>query len=251
MVWTGIIATFTIFVMAFFPSLKQMGEGMEMMMKNFPDSMKEAMGMTDSAWSSVLGFYSTYYSLHIMVLSGIFAMSTASGMLAKEEKEHTAEFLYTRPLKRSKIYTSKGLSLLTMVVITLVVQTSLGAIGVVVFGEGEANWMNFTKMHVNGAALVLFFACLGYFLATVIKPKTNFMGVAVGAVFGGYLVNALSKTSSSTEWVGYFSPFKYIDFTAGEPGYDFSWAGIAGLIGIGIILVFTGARFFNNRDFGT
>jgi ABC-type transport system involved in multi-copper enzyme maturation permease subunit len=106
-------------------------------------------------------------------------------------------------------------------------------------------------MHTNGAALVLFFACLGFFLPTVLKPKTNFMGISVGIVFGGYLLSALSKISSSTEWIGYFSPFNYISFSAGEAGYDFSWAGIAGLIGIGTLFLAVGSRLFDKKDFQT
>lgn len=250
-VWTSIIAAFTIFVMTFFPAMKDMGTGMEMMMDSLPDAMKDAMGMTDSSWTSPLGFYSTYYSLHIMVLAGIFAMSTASNLLVKEEKEHTAEFLYTRPLKRSNIYFTKAITALTIVLILIVVQTVLGALGIVAFAGEQINWTDFAIMQINGAALVLFFACLGFFLPTLIKPKNNFMGISVGAVFGGYMINALSKTSKSTEWVGYISPFNHVDFAVTEPGFGISWLGICILIPLGLILVLFGDRLFNKKDFNT
>lgn len=250
-VWAAIVGAFTVFVMTFFPAMEDMGEGMEMMMDNFPDAMKDAMGMTDASWTSPLGFYSTYYSLHIMVLTGIFAMSMSSNMLAKEEKERTAEFLYTRPIKRRQIYLTKGLAALTLIFAILIIQTLLGVIAVSAFGGEQIEWMNFMRMQVNGAGLVLFFGCLGFFLATFIKAKINFMGIAVGAVFGGYLINALSKTSESTKWIGYISPFNHVDFAVTELNFEFSWIGISILLGLGLLLVVYGITLFNRKDFNT
>jgi beta-exotoxin I transport system permease protein len=250
-IWTSIIALFTIMVMSFFPSMQEMGEGLEVMMKSIPDEMKSAMGMSEASWNSIVGYYSTYYNLHIMVLSGIFAMSIASSSLAKEEKEHTSEFLYTRPLTRTNIYFSKGSSILSMVLLTIIIQVLFGLIGVLSFSSAAPNWNDFIVMHVNGAALVLFFACLGFFLPTLLKGKTNFMGISVGVVFGGYLINALSKISSSTEWIGYFSPFNYVNFSAGQADFTYSWAGISGLLILGSILIIIGAKVFNRKDFRT
>ena len=250
-IWSAIIAFFTLIVMSFYPSMKEMGEGMELMMKSVPEGMRDAMGMSDSAWNSILGYYSTYYNLHIMVLIGIFGMSLASNSLAKEEKEHTSEFIYTRPLSRSNVYWTKFLSVIVMVLLTLVAQTILAGLGIIGFSEESLEMDKFLALHANGAGLTLFFTSIGFFLPTVFKKKINYMGIAVGTVFGGYLINALSKVGDSSEWIGYISPFYYVDFAVTDSDFTVSWMGIAGLLILSLGLVLFGAGRFNRKDFDT
>jgi len=46
------------------------------------------------------------------------------------------------------------------------------------------------------------------------SPKLNYMGPVVGLIFGSYFLNAISMTTEKINWLGYFSPYYYLDLTS-------------------------------------
>jgi len=85
-------------------------------------------------------------------------------------------------------------------------------------------------------------------LSMFLNPKTNFMGIVFGVIFGSYFLDAMSKATESTEWLGYFSAFHYVDFNLGNPDYSISIWGIVGLLVIGLLSVYYAFLRYNRRD---
>jgi ABC-2 type transport system permease protein len=106
-IWTAIVLGFTMMVLAIYPYMAEMGEGLNVIMEKIPPELGKALGMDADTWSSILGFYSTYYGVYIIVLLSIFTGSTAASILAKEERNQTSEFLMTRPISRTSNFLSK------------------------------------------------------------------------------------------------------------------------------------------------
>lgn len=60
------------------------------------------------------------------------------------------------------------------------------------------------------------------------------MGLVFGIIFGSYFLNAMSKATEATEWMGYISPFYYVDFNVGDPDYSVNLLGVMVLIFLGV-----------------
>ena len=206
------------------------------------------MGMDEQTWGSILGFYSTYFGIYIVLLTGIYAMSTGATILSKEEKEKTAEFLLTRPLSRQSIFTTKMVSLYTLTLAIIVLQAIVAAISFSVAAETAVDWGNFVTMHIHGAVLILFFTALGVLLSLFLNTKTNFMGLVFGIIFGSYFLNAISKATEETEWMGYMSPFNYVDFNVGDPNYSLNSWSIVVLLVLAMSFILWAASRYKNRD---
>ncbi len=84
LIWTAIIIGFTLMVLAIFPSMQEMGKEMESLMSSLPPEIMKAMGMDANTWSNILGFYSTYFGIYIVVLMSIYTTSKATGIVSKE-----------------------------------------------------------------------------------------------------------------------------------------------------------------------
>ena len=212
-IWTAIVVVFTALILSIFPSFSAMGEEMAKLMSSLPEEYAKALGMDEETWSSIIGYYGTYYGIYIILLIGIFTASTGATIIGKEERDGTAEFLLTRPISRGSIVWTKLMALGMLFIIIYGIQTLSAVIGLLIFGE-DVNWPVFTTMHVHGFFLVGFFTASGVLMSSFLSPKLNYMGPIVGLIFGGYFLNAISMAVEKVSWLGYFSPYHYLNLTA-------------------------------------
>lgn len=247
LIWTAIIIGFTLMVLAIFPSMQEMGKEMESLMSSLPPEIMKAMGMDANTWSNILGFYSTYFGIYIVVLMSIYTTSTGTGIISKEEKDRTSEFLLTKPLSRNSIFKSKLFALGALTMSVFLLQSIFAFILVTIFGE-DVNYSKLTVMQVNGFFLILLFTSLGVLISMNVKPKKNFMGIVVGLTFGSYFVNALSKSTDAISWLGYFSPFHYMDFNVTDSNYSVNWISACVLVIISALTLFISMRQYNQKD---
>lgn len=248
-IWTAIVIGFTLMVVSIYPYMAELGEGLTVMMEKIPPEMAKALGMDTDTWSNILGFYSTYYGVYIIVLISIFAGSTATNILSKEEQHHTAEFLMTRPMSRSTIFWTKISSLFTLCFAIYLIQSVLAIIGITIFSINPIDWSIFIRLHLAGLFLMIFFTSISLLISMYVSPKKNLMGLVVGLTFGTYLINALGKSTEKTEWLSYFSPFNYFNLTIGQPEESFRIISAIILLTFSAITIFMAYQKFNKKDF--
>lgn len=247
-IWAVVVAFFTVFIMSFFPNLSDMGPAMEEMMKGFPPAMRNAFGMDPAAFGSFMPYYSIYYGIHIMVLSGIFTITLAADILSKEEREGTADFLLTRPLWRHEVVASKMAAFGVYFVLFFVWQIGLSVLGTSIFVDESFSRQQFVIIHVYGVLLNTCFAGLGFIISLLPKRSRSITGLVIAIVVGGFIVNALSRISPDTEWLGWISPFKWADFEVMQAGYGLTFWRVLLLLGVGIGGLVATFWVFRRRD---
>ena len=247
-IWSAIVLGFTILVMSIFPYMKDMGDQMAVLMSKMPEGMSKAMGIDEQTFNSILGMYNTYYGIYIIVFLSIYTSSTGATIISKEEKNKTAEFLLTKPISRKNIFTTKLLVLFTLTFIAYVVQTLTALIFVNAFGEDDVKWSVFITMHTHGLILILFFTCIGLFLSMLVKPKKNFMGMTVGIVFGSYFLNTIARAADTVNWIGYISPFRYLDFSVSDPNYSINFPIVGIILFVCTLLLIVSYKLYERKD---
>ena len=246
--WSLIVVAFTLMILAIFPSMEGMGGEMTKMMEKLPAELGKALGVDAETWSSIIGFYSTYYGIYIILLVGIFTTSTGAAIISKEEKEGTSEFLMTKPISRKTIFLTKMMSLFTLILIIFIIQTTSAIIGFAAFGGENVDWSAFSIMLLHGLVLIIFFTTTGVLLSMFFRPKKNFMGMVVGIIFGCYFIDAMSKSASSVEWLGYISPFHYLNFSSTNPGYSINYLGAIVLFALGFVILLFAFKAYSKKD---
>ena len=250
-IWSAIVMGFTILVMSIFPYMRNMGDDMAIMMNKLPEGMTKAMGINGQTFNTILGMYNTYYGIYIIVFLSIYTSSTGATIITKEEKNKTAEFLLTKPISRKSIFSTKLSVLFTLVFIAYLVQTITAIIFVNAFGEDHVMWSVFITMHTHGLILILFFTCVSLFLSMVVKPKKNFMGITVGIVFGSYFLNTIARAADTVNWIGYISPFHYLDFSVSDPNYSINFPIVAIMLFVSILLLIVSYKVYKSKDIST
>ena len=200
--WSIAITGIMFLYMILFPSIEEMGQ---MKMDAMPEELLQLFGMEDNA---VFQDFTTYYSMIfglILVAVAIFAATYAAGLIHKEEKFKSIEFLSTLAVSRQEIYISKFLTytIAVTIVLAMAVMTTI-VCGFINGGE------TFQVLDILASAKItsftaLFFGAVGLFLAAISsKLGTSASMVVLVSYLVGYLGQLLGEDG---EILTYFSPF--------------------------------------------
>lgn len=206
-IWTAAIGFLLAVCVFLFPEMKgEMNEVSEMF--SSMGGFTEAFGMDQVDFGTLPGFYAVECG-NILGLGGaFFAALCGISALAKEEKEHTAEFLLTHPVGRMRILTEKLLAVLAELillngVIFLLAIASIGAI------KEPIPWKAVLLLHLAYFLLQVEVAAICFGISAFIRRGSLGVGLGIAAVF--YFLNIIANISRNAEFLKYITPFGYAE----------------------------------------
>jgi len=250
--WSISISVLIVMELAFYHIF--MKEDMVRMMATFFENpfmknMMTAFGTSLDVLTNVLGYYATRNAIYIMLLGAFFSIMLAGKILAREEHEKTAEFLLAKPVTRLEIAWGKLTAFLTYLLLLSVMILLAGSIGLEIFkGESVYRLSAFFIHSFYFFLLMLTFGAIGLFLSLLIKRGRPITNISIGIVFGGYLVDVLSKTTQSASKFGYISPFKFVDSGVLRPDYGLEWWRVLYFLGISLVLITLTFVIYKKKD---
>ena len=246
--WTPILVFICILLTALYPQVA--GDFKALInAKMVSENMQDFFGMRMDLWTNVLNYFSTYYGFHVIILSSIFSMVVGCTIIAKEEGDGTADFLLTRPLTRNQIVLSKICAYLTLLIALHIILSALILIMFsLVQNKNGYNMKSFWVMESYGFLLNLFFGFMGMFLSVLIKRGKSFVGPGVGIVLGSFIFEAISRIDASVRWLGYISPFYFVDFKVYKTDYGFTWWMVLFLIGSSAAFIYATFTVYRRKD---
>jgi len=205
LIWTAVIS-FMIGVCVFiYPEMK--GE-MESVSQVFGDmgSFSAAFGMDQINFGTLLGYYSIECGNVLGLGGAFFAALCGAGILAKEEKDHTAEFLLTHPIGRVKIITQKLIAVLSQVIVLNVIVFVVVVFSMLVIGE-KIPWNEMILLHVSYLLMQLELAGICFGISAFLRRGS--LGIGLGVAVTMYFLNLISNITESAEFLKYITPFAY------------------------------------------
>ena len=127
-------------------------------------------------------------------------------MLSKEEDGHTSEFLFTLPVSRGKVITSKLIAVITNVIIFNVISVGAYTLGIVILGE-DIDFDRFFLYH--GMQLLMHLEIAGICFGLSAFMKKNKLGLGLGIVMIFYAYDLMSRVIPDLSDYKILSPFSY------------------------------------------
>ncbi len=208
-IWTAVIS-FMIGVCVFiYPEMK--GE-MESISDVFADmgSFSAAFGMDQINFGTLLGYYAIECGNVLGLGGAFFAAICGAGILAKEEKERTAEFLLTHPVSRRKVITQKLISVMLQIVVLNVIVFAVVTAGMVAIGE-TIPWEEMLLLHAAFLLLQIELAGICFGISAFLRRGS--VGVGLGVAVTMYFLNLIANITESAEFLKYITPFGYANGT--------------------------------------
>ncbi len=206
-VWTASIGFLLAVCVFMFPEMKSEMEGVSDIFSSM-GSFTAAFGMDRLDFGSFLGFYSVECG-NILGLGGaFFAALTAISILAKEEKERTAEFLLAHPVSRVRIISEKLWAVLLQIIFMNVLIFGVAVLSVILIGE-EIPWKELGMIHLSLFLLQVELACICFGISAFLRRGG--LGIGLGLATVMYFLNLLANISKKAEFLKYITPFGYTE----------------------------------------
>lgn len=231
LIWTGTIVFMIVICMFLYPEMKnQMSEINDMFASM--GGFTAAFGMDKVSFGEVMGFYAIEGGNMLGIGGGFFAAYLGISILAKEEKERTAEFLLTHPVSRSSVLAQKLLAVIVQIIVMNVLVTGVAAGSFGAIGE-ELAVKEFLLLHGAFLVMQLEIACICFAISAFLKRGGIGIGLGLAAVL--YFLNIICNISEKAEVLRYVTPFAYAEASdiVAEAGID----GMLMLLGVTYSLV--------------
>jgi ABC-2 type transport system permease protein len=175
-----------------------------------PREMLEAFGMAEANLTTVSGYLSVAV-IFINLALGTYAITLGNGIIAKEERDKTAGFLITLPVKRNQILSGKlAAAAISCLILLAVVAASIVLI-VTPYEVEECFYRYMLLVLISTYIIMLLFLSIGMFLAASIRRHKISSGIGFGLIFTLYLASIIAPFSDSTRFLEHLTPFMFFE----------------------------------------
>lgn len=186
---------------------------MDQLINSMPQGMLEALGMGNIILSSLSGFISAI-GLYLYLLLGIHGVLLGSSIISKEERDRTAEYLFTLPISRKRVIGSKLVSaiinilILNIITLTTIILTSMQY-------EKDQGFYKFIFLLIITIFIVqLIFLSIGMLIASINKKYKKSANISMTILMITFLISSLINMVDTLDFLKYITPFKYFDATS-------------------------------------
>lgn len=207
MIWTISIGFFVAICVFMYPEMENEMEGVNDMFSSM-GAFTAAFGMDRLNFGTLIGFYAVECGNILGIGGAFFAALIGISVLAKEEKERTAEFLLTHPVSRIRIITEKLTAIMLQIVIMNIVIFILSLISVAIIGE-DIPWKELSLLHLSYLLIQIELAGICFGISAFLK--TGGLGIGLGIATVMYFLNIVANISEDAQFLKYITPFGYAE----------------------------------------
>ena len=235
LIWTASIGFLLATCIFLFPEMKGQMEGVNDIFASM-GSFTEAFGMDRLNFGTLVGFYAVECG-NVLGLGGAFyAALCAAGILSKEEKDKTAEFLLTHPVSRKRIITEKLIAVLFQITAMNMIIYAISVGSIIAVGE-EIPWKEISLLHLAYYLLQIELAGICFGISAFLRKGS--IGVGLGIAVMMYFLNLVANIAELAQFLKYITPFGYCEGAdiVSSGSLDSTFVFIGAVIGIGGIMI--------------
>lgn len=208
------------------------GGTMSEVFDKMPYSMRAMLGIGSFDVTTMSGFFAFLFP-YIELTAAIHAVLLGSGIIAKEERDKTTEFLMVKPVSRTTIVTSKFLAALVNIVIVNVVSLFSCIVMVAAYNKGKDISSEVVLFLLSMFIVQLIFLSLGALLSAFIRNVRASGSLATGILLGSFVISKITDLTDRVNALNVLSPFKYFSYQNIVNGNGLSF----GIVILSILLV--------------
>ncbi|WNS42879.1 ABC transporter permease subunit [Paenibacillus sp. MMS20-IR301] len=177
-----------------------------------PASLKALLGIGSLDVTVMSGFFALLF-LYIELTAGIHAVLLGSSIIAKEERDKTAEFLMAKPVSRRAVITAKLLAALVNVIVLNLVTLLSSLVMVSAYNKGKDVTAEIVWFLLSMLVVQLIFLALGALLAACLRNPKAPGGIAAAILVGSFVISKITDLAEQLSVLNVLVPFKYFSYT--------------------------------------
>ncbi|MFX3623236.1 MAG: ABC transporter permease subunit [Ectobacillus sp.] len=193
-----------------YESISGSGQSLNEIMQQMPKSLQAIMGTGSLDLSKAVDYYGVLF-LYLVLMGSIHALMLGANIIAKEERDKTAEFLMVKPISRTGIVTAK-LAAAAVHVILFNIMTFITSISAVAYyNKGTVPTGDIIILMVGMFILQLIFLFLGTGIAAASKHPKSAAALGTAILLLTFILSIMIDLNSKLEDLKYLTPFKYYE----------------------------------------
>lgn len=243
-VWTAAISFILGICILIYPEMSAQMEDVGGMFAEM-GSFSAAFGMDRINFGEFIGFFGVECGNVLGLGGAFFAALLGISALAKEEGEHTAEFLLAHPVSRREVIAGKLCGVIAQIVILNAVAIGVTVLSALAIGEKMPGK---TLALLFGAyfAMQLETATVTFGISAFLSRGNMGMGIGLAAVF--YFMNIIANLIQETKFLKYITPFGYAEGADIISDQDVNVRYLAVGIFFAAVGIFAAFRKFGRKD---
>ncbi len=208
MIWSGSMIFLIYAGMLKYSGFAKAGTSVNELFNQFPPAVRSMFGLGELDITSILGFYAVFY-LYFMVLAGVHAIMLGTVIISKEERDKTADFLFVKPVRRSKIVSSKLLATLLNIIVFNLVTLLASIIFVNMYNTGQPITDKILELMLSLFIIQLIFAAIGAGIGAVINDVKRAASISTAILLSTFIISVAIDLYKKIDFLIYLTPFKY------------------------------------------
>lgn len=181
-------------------------------MKAIPEKLLSGMGMANLNIATLQGFVGTI-SLYLYLLLGIHGVVLGSSIISKEERDKTAEYLFSLPVSRERVIYSKiGAGILNLIFLNLITGLTI-FLTTINFNKDQSFYKFIVLMFMAIFLIQLVFFSIGMLISSIMKRYKKSGNISVTILMITFIIASLINMVESLDFLKFLTPFKYFDST--------------------------------------
>ncbi len=246
LIWIVVLCGLGGMLMMFYPIIEGDLKDFLVVLDNFPPAMKAVMGVLTENFSTAFGYYGFALTFTTLFAS-IHAMNLGVGIISKETRDKTADFLMTKPISRTGIMHAKLLASLALIALTAVIYNIILYLVILSVSNGDLDVKKYLMISAAFFSLQIIFYSIGLLVSVTARKIKMVLPVSLGLVFFFYAISAFAVTSESDK-LRYLTPFQYFktEYIMKNGSFELSYA-ITGLV-IFMVCILASYLWFRKKD---
>lgn len=247
LVWAVILAVLIIMML---PVYIRMVSGGSIPLDNISDNaFFESIGTSMELLVTPMGMYS-FLTFFIMVATSIYGMNLGLGMMTKEYRQNSADFLMTKPYSRTAIYLSKIVAAAASIVTIGLVYMMASVMAMSLSGNAGFSVRTIALLALPVILVPLLFLFLGMLVGTVFSRLRTTIIISTGVVFFLYANGSVSRIAGIGA-LRYLSPLHYFNAASVIVDSMYETRFVFVFIIVCLVFVFLGHGIFRKKDIAT
>ena len=176
-------------------------------LESLPPAFALIFGVSVSRIFTFGGFFQFIYT-YIGLVGAIEASLLAVSSFSREKRSKCIDFLFVKPVKRSRVFLSKLLSCLLLIVVTNILFVVSAVVAYNVNGQDPGGLGRLILASLSLFFMQLTFMSMGILFATYAKKVRSVSGIATAFGFAGFIMMALYSLIKE-DIIRYISPLTY------------------------------------------
>ena len=245
-IWIISLTAVAALYMAIFPAFADAAETVNKIYQSFPPALRKAFNINFDPKFALASFYALVLGFTTLA-AAIQAMNLGTASLSKEERGKTAEFLLSKPIKRTDIVTAKLAAAAVIIAATNIVFVTATWTIMMMVSKVSLSVPVFLLMSLTLFFVQLFFLALGFLVSVSAKKIKSVLSVSLVTVFSFYIIGMLDAVLGA-KTVRYLTPFKFFDMIYIYKHSAYEWPYLLIEIVFVIATITAGHYIYTRRD---